>query len=115
MITLGEKQKLFVKLVGQLIDWSYANGYELTFGETVRSPAQAAANAAAGSGITKSNHIIRLAIDLNLFINGEYRTDEESYRPLGEYWCTLDPLCRWGGHFGKPDSDHFSLEHEGVQ
>jgi hypothetical protein len=114
-MTLGEKQRLFVKLVGQLIDWSYANGYELTFGETVRTQAEAASNAASGIGIAKSNHLIRLAVDLNLFIAGEFKTDRDSYKPLGDYWCSLDPLCRWGGNFSRPDSDHFSLEHEGVQ
>jgi len=114
-MTLGEKQRLFVRLVGKLIEWSYANGYELSFGETVRTQAQAAANAASGAGIKKSNHLIRLAIDLNLFINGEYRTDSEAYTPLGDYWCSLDPLCRWGGNFSRPDGNHFSLEHNGVQ
>ena len=115
-MTLGEKQRLFTKLVGQLIQWSYEHGYELTFGEALRTQEQAAANAASGKGIARSNHLIRLAIDLNLFVNGEYRTSTEDYRPLGEYWKSLDPLCRWGGDFTtRPDGNHFSLEHEGVK
>ena len=114
-MTLGEKQRLFVKLVGQLITWSYANGFELTFGETVRSQAQAAANAAAGKGISRSLHLVRLAVDFNLFINGEYRTGSEDHRPLGLFWMSLHPDCRWGGNFSKPDGNHYSLEHEGRQ
>lgn len=114
-MTLSQKQRLFTKLVGQLILWSYTNGYELTFGETVRTQAQADANASSGKGLARSNHLIRLAVDLNLFINGEYRTDSESYKGLGNYWKSLDPLCRWGGDFSKPDGNHFSLEHEGVR
>lgn len=114
-MTLSEKQRLFVKLIGQLIDWSYSNGYELTFGEAVRTPLQAQANAAQGSGISNSNHLIRLAIDLNLFSNGEYRAGTEDYKPLGDYWRSLNPLCAWGGDFSKPDGNHFSLEHNGVR
>ena len=114
-MTLSEKQRLFTKLVGQLITWSYANGYELTFGEALRTPEQAAANAASGKGIARSNHLIRLAVDLNLFIAGVYRTDSGAYEGLGSYWKSLDPLCCWGGDFSKPDGNHFSLENEGVR
>jgi hypothetical protein len=114
-MTLGQKQRLFTRLVGQLIAWAYANGYELTFGDAYRSPEQAAVNAAKGAGITNSLHTKRLAIDFNLFVNGEYQTSTESYRRLGEYWKSLDPLCCWGGDFSKPDGNHFSLQHEGVK
>lgn len=114
-MTLGQKQRLFTRLVGELIAWSYAHGYELTFGEAYRTPEQAALNAAAGKGISKSNHTRRLAVDLNLFIAGEYRTRSEDYKALGEYWISLNPLCRWGGNFSKPDGNHFSLIFEGIQ
>lgn len=114
-MTLGEKQRRFTECVAQLITWAYDNGYEFTFGEAVRTPTQAAANSEAGTGITRSNHIIRLAVDLNLFIDGEYRTGSEDHRPIGEHWLTLDPHCRWGGNFTHPDGNHYSFEHEGVQ
>jgi len=125
---LGEKQRLFTYLSAQLIIWCYENDYELSFGETVRSKAQAEANATAGIGIINTLHSpdIRLAIDLNLFLDASlegdediYQTDSEAYRPLGEKWKSLHPLCRWGGDFKdkegnpKPDGNHFSLEHEG--
>lgn len=35
-MTLGQKQRLFTELVGKLITWSYQNGYELTFGMSVK-------------------------------------------------------------------------------
>lgn len=114
-MTLGEKQRLFTKLVAKLILWSYENGYELTFGETLRTAQQAAENAQTGAGIKRSLHLVRLAVDLNLFRDGRYRTDSEDYKALGDYWKSLDPLCRWGGDFSKPDGNHFSLEHEGVR
>jgi hypothetical protein len=112
---LGEKQRLFTKLVGQLIDWSYANGYELTFGDAYRSPEQARLNAQAGSGIANSLHTQRLAIDLNLFRAGIYLTDSAAYAPLGAFWKTLDPAAAWGGDFSKPDGNHFSISHNGVK
>lgn len=112
-MTLGEKQRLFTKLVADLISWAYAHGFELTFGDAYRSPEQAAANAAAGTGIAKSLHTQRLAIDLNLFKGGEYQAESEAYREMGDYWKTLDPLCCWGGDFSKPDGNHFSVTHEG--
>jgi hypothetical protein len=113
-LALGEKQKLFTKLVGQLIDWSYQQGYELTFGDAYRSPQQAESNAKSGKGIANSLHTQRLAIDLNLFVNGVYQTSTEAYKPLGEYWKTLHPLACWGGDFTTlKDGNHFSLQHGG--
>jgi hypothetical protein len=114
-MTLSEQQRAFTRCIGQLIGWAYANGYELTFGDAYRSPQQAAANAASGTGIKNSNHTRRLAVDLNLFIDGVYRTGTEDHRPLGEYFVTLHPDARWGGHFKKPDGNHYSFEWEGVK
>lgn len=114
-LTLHQKQVLFAGLVPKLIEWAFTNGYEVVFGEVLRTQAQANANAAAGIGITHSLHLLRLAVDLMLFKDGAYLTDSADYKPLGDYWKTLHPLCRWGGDFSKPDGDHFSVTHEGVQ
>jgi hypothetical protein len=113
MMTLGEKQRLFTKLVGLLIEYAYANGYELTLGDAYRSPDQARANAASGKGIVNSLHCERLAIDLNLFKAGQYLTDSLAYQPLGEYWESLHPDCAWGGRFTRADGNHFSIQHAG--
>lgn len=110
-MTLREKQSLFVSLVAQLINYAHGAGYELTFGEAYRSPEEAARLAALGKGITKSLHTQRLAVDFNLFVSGKYMSSTEAHRPLGEWWETLHPLCRWGGRF--KDGNHYSLEHEG--
>ena len=112
-MTLGEKQRQFTKMVGKLIGWAYDNGYELTFGEAYRTPEQAALNASKGSGIANSLHTSRLAVDLQLFIGGTYKTDSADYGPLGVYWESIGGS--WGGRFGKPDGNHFSLEHNGVR
>ena len=113
MMTLAEKQRLFTRLVGKLIEFAYAQGYELTFGDAYRNPDQAKANAAAGKGIVNSLHCERLAIDLNLFKNGQWMTDSEAFRQLGEYWESLGPDCAWGGRFSRPDGNHFSIRHGG--
>lgn len=113
-MTLGEKQRLFAKMVGQLIDWAYANGFELTFGEAYRTPEQAALNAKTGAGIAKSLHTLRLAVDLNLFKDGQYQQDSAAYQKLGEFWESIGGS--WGGRFeSRPDGNHFSLSHEGIR
>lgn len=120
-MTLGEKQRLFTRYIGMLIAFAYKQGYELTFADAYRSPEQAAANAKSGAGISNSLHGKRLAVDFNLFVNGQYITDSMGHKPLGEYWKSLDPLNRWGGDFKdkagkpKPDGNHYSMEHEGVK
>jgi len=115
-MTLSEKQRRFTECVGKLITWAYENGFELTFGDAYRSPEQAAANAKAGTGIANSVHTQRLAVDLNLFLDGVYQTETAAYKPLGDYWVTLDPDARWGGNFtSRKDGNHFSFFHNGVQ
>lgn len=113
-MTLSEKQQLFVSLIAQLIMWANDKGYRLTFGEAYRTPEQAKLNAKSGAGIANSLHTQRLAVDFNLFINGEWQTKSEAFLPLGEYWESLGGS--WGGRFkSRPDGNHFSLEHNGVR
>ena len=113
-MTLSEKQQLFTQLIAQLIEWAGNHGYRLTFGEAYRTPEQAKLNAKSGAGIANSLHTQRLAVDFNLFINGQYQTSTEAYTPLGEYWESLGGV--WGGRFKtRPDGNHFSLEHNGVK
>ena len=113
-MTLGQKQRLFTKLVAQLIQYAYAQGYELTLGDAYRDP-----SVHGDVGVKKSYssansvHKQRLAIDLNLFKGGVYQTSTEAHKPLGEYWKSLHPECRWGGDFSTPDGNHYSMTHEG--
>jgi hypothetical protein len=113
-LTLGEKQRLFTIHVARLILWANDHGYELTFGEAQRSMTQAVANSRSGAGIKNSLHLVRLAIDLNLFKDGIYQPDSAAHAPLGEFWKSLHPDNRWGGDFSKPDGNHYSMTHEGV-
>ena len=55
-----------------------------------------------------SNHLNRLAIDFNFFVNGVLTYTHPLVYELGRYWESLDSLNRWGGNFkGFFDSPHF--------
>ena len=111
---LLHKQFEFARLVPRLIDKAYELGYTVTLGECQRSKEEAARLAKTGLGIKNSLHIIRLAIDINLFRDGIYLTDIEPHRALGTWWESLsngkDFVTAWGGHWG--DGNHYSIMHE---
>jgi len=97
-LSLREKQSVFVRMVGDLIVYAYQGGYEFTFGD-----------AWAHDGHKRgSNHYIKLAIDLNLFENGEYLTGNEGHDTLHDYWDSLGGAPKIEG-----DENHYSVEHEG--
>ena len=103
METLRQKQSRFVSMVGMLISYASLRGYELTFGDAYRDPR-------CPYGHTKSLHKIRLAIDINVFKEGEYLSESGQYDDLGKFWKSIGGS--WGGDFG--DDNHFSLSHNGV-
>lgn len=107
--SLGQKQRRFVRMVADLILFAYRSGYELSFAEAYRPPDVAELYARQGRGIRNSLHCERLAIDLNLFRDGQYLDSTEAHRPLGEYWESIGGT--WGGRF--QDGGHYSLAHGG--
>jgi len=108
-MTLGQKQRLFTRLIGKLIQAAYEEfDLELSFGDAYRSPQEAAR-----LGFSNSNHTKRLAVDFNLFKDGVYQPTTKAHKQLGEWWEKQHPLCRWGGRFN--DGNHYSLEHDGVK
>lgn len=112
---MSKNQEEFAQSVARLIQKASQLGYGVTFGEAYRTPEQAALNAAKGSGISNSLHTERLAIDLNLFKDGTYITDDHGHREIGAWWKTLGPAYRWGGDFRKKDFNHYSLSPDGVR
>lgn len=113
---LSVKQRIFTKRIYQLLDWLYGHGYEVTFGEVYRPPETAKLYAAEGTGSVNSLHCIRLAVDLNLWIDGHYLADTQAYLPAGVFWeglSTPEARCVWGGRFERHDGDHFSIAHGG--
>lgn len=118
---LIELQNKFALMTAQLINKANELGYQVSLGEAYRTPEQAALNAKNGKGIKKSLHTDRLAIDINLFKNGQYLALADDHRPLGEWWESLDVNCRWGGNFKdsqgnpKPDGNHYSMTPDGKR
>lgn len=108
---LGDKQRIFTRNIAFLIEWAYKEGYELSFAEAYRTPAQAELNAKNGTGISTSLHISRLAVDLNLFKDKKYLRKTSDHEALGLFWESLHELNRWGGRFN--DGNHYSMEHQG--
>ena len=113
-MTLGEKQRLFAKLVPSLIDKAYELGFEVTLGDAYRDPRlHGASGEKIGYGHPRSCHKLRLALDLNLFKDGVYLTTTEDHSPLGTWWEQQHADCRWGGRF--KDANHYSLEEQGMK
>lgn len=114
MATLRQTQTEFARLVPRLIDKAGELGLEVTLGDTYRDPrVHGALGVKLGYGHPKSGHKQRLAIDLNLFKEGQFLGSTEAHRALGEWWETQHPLARWGGRFN--DGNHYSFEYGGVK
>lgn len=111
--SLRQTQEDFARLVPRLIDKVFELGMTCTLGDAYRDPrVHGIVGVKKGYGHSKSGHKRRLALDLNLFINGEYVDNEEGHKALGEWWEKQDPRCRWGGRFNDPN--HYSLFYEGM-
>ena len=109
---LRELQSLLVRCLGNLIAYAYERGYELTLGEGfVQNPRKTRAGDWVQDGIhmPSSLHYSKLAVDVNLFVRGEFIThsDHFAWIDLGNFWEAQDPACSWGGRFG--DANHLSV------
>lgn len=108
-LTLGQRQRLFTRLLGELIGWIYAQGWELSMGEgyvgdSINKPTEDTPHIRTGA------HFCRLGIDLNLFIVGVWQPKAgKEWAMIGAKWLSLHPLCRWGGNLPSKDLNHFSL------
>jgi hypothetical protein len=115
-MSLSKTQQEFTECVAKLITYAYQHGYKLTFGDAYRDPRVHGDFGEKKSYASKhSVHKVRLAVDLNLFVDGEYITsgDHAAYQQLGYYWKTLHPFAVWGGVFN--DANHFSFEYKGFK
>jgi len=111
MITRGlrKKQSDFLRMIADLIIFAYDSGYELTAGDAYRDPrVHGVMGEHRGYGHSRSFHKTRLAMDLNLFKDGEYLSDTDDHRFLGEHWKSLHPDNTWGGDFRNADGNHYS-------
>ena len=113
-LSLGQRQELFVALLGKLIDFVYQKGWRFRLSDF--------GNQQGLKHMKNSLHGQRLAADFNLFVEKNWIThDSPEWQEIGAFWKTLDPLCCWGGDFldgeGKPvgDYNHFSITYAGKK
>ena len=114
MGSLNQAQFEFMEDLAKLLNYIYAQGYTCSGAELYRTPEQAALNAKKGTGVAKSAHMQRLAIDLNLFKDGIYLQESDAHKPFGDYWKLLRIDNRWGGDFKRKDGNHYSKEYNGI-
>ena len=95
---LSERQAKFTLMVALLIQYAHLLGYTLTFGD-------AYSKVEFGVHSYNSFHYKRLAVDLNLFIDGVYQTTTEAHEPLGKFWKFIGGS--WGGDFKNKDGNHY--------
>ena len=102
---LLDKQFRFTFALGFIIHFAFKYGYFLTVGDAYRDDR-------CDYGHKKSNHRKRLAIDFNLFIDGEYIQDGDhpAWKVLHAEWERLG-----GAKAIKNDMNHFSFEYNGVR
>ena len=125
-MSLSQRQQTFVVMVANLILYAQQEGIALTFGEAYRTQYQQDIHRQRGaSRVRYSKHQDRLAVDFNIFIDGEWISKPEKVesniqdmvRKFGEQW--EEDGGRWGGRFGVKkenydtelgwDSGHFEL------
>ena len=115
-MSLSSTQQEFTVAIAQLINFAHVQGIGLTFGDAFRDPrVHGDFGTKKSYSASKSTHKKRLAVDFNVFVDGEYIADgnHEAYVTIGEEWERIHPLARWGGRF--QDSNHFSFEYMGYK
>jgi len=103
-LSLRQHQESFLQDVSKLIVFIFSNGFSATGGELLRPDEMQKIYYETGRSNIKSGgyHQIKLAIDLNIFKDGVYldkKTDKPILKPIADFWCSLNPLNRWGGDF----------------
>lgn len=106
---LVTEQAAFLLDACKLIAFATEQGFTVTGGELFRTPEQQTIYVRTGRSKTmQSNHLKRLAIDLNFIKDKQLVYDKPSLEPIGAYWESLNPANRWGGHFRSfVDMPHF--------
>lgn len=107
-MTLREARCAFTECVARLITHAIAEGYEVALDEAMDRITEKDPTSDHMKG---SLHEIGLAVDINLYKDGEYLSQTRDHEPLGEWWEMLGignglPLS-WGGRF--KDGNHYSL------
>jgi hypothetical protein len=92
MTALTVEQHEFLQDAAKLIQFAATEGFTVTGGELFRTPEQQQIYVQSGRSKTMaSNHLRRLAIDLNFLKEGALVYDVNSLRAIGDYWQSLSP------------------------
>jgi hypothetical protein len=108
-MSLSDEQAAFLLDACKLVQYATEQGFKVTGGELFRTAEQQAIYVQTGRSKTlNSNHLKRLAIDLNFFLDEKIIWDKSILAPMGAYWENLNPKNRWGGNFKSlVDCPHF--------
>jgi len=118
-MSLNKEQWEFVKDLNKLLNFieNYAYNLELkdnivfyiTLGEVYRTEYQQKKYIKDGKSKTmNSNHLKRLAVDINFFFNYKLTYEYEDIKIFGDFWCSLNDKNKWGGNFKNfLDTNHF--------
>lgn len=111
-MSLVKEQSAFLLDVCKLIAHATESGWTVTGGELARTVEQQQIYVKTGRSKTMdSNHLKRLAVDLNFFRGGSLVYDKQELAPLGDFWESLNPKNRWGGRWRFVDAPHFERKH----
>lgn len=98
-MTIREKRVEFTRMQAELVLWAAEQGYELAIKYAYRCPE-------CPTGKKNSLHKEGLAIDFDLYIDGEYQTKSEAHIPIHRKWAEM------GGNPMIPaDGNHYSFPH----
>jgi len=132
-MTLSDKQAIFARNISKLILWAWDEGIKVTLGEADRPKSMQilyfTGYRVELDGLTpvlvkdkvrtktmKSDHLMRMAHDLNIFVDTdgdgdmEYTVAKEHTQKLGDKWKSMHPDNYWGGDWGW-DTPHFGMHH----
>lgn len=111
-MSLSDQQFTFLQDVADLINFCVVKGIKVTGGELHRTNYQQKEYFRTGKTLTMdSDHLKRLAIDLNFFIDGLLTYKKEDIQIVGDYWKSKRPNNYWGGDFKSlPDTNHFGTK-----
>lgn len=124
-MSLRQKQSIFARNISKLIIWAFDNGYEITLGEGYRTNDQQLLyfygytldsdnnslnllKTSQKSKTMNSYHLSKCALDINLFIDGDYKSDRGSFKAIAEHWKSLNDKNVSGYDWGW-DYNHFQM------
>lgn len=112
LMKLSDKQFIFLKDLAMLIIFCIVNDIKVTGGELQRTMYQQKEHIRKGRSKTmRSDHLRKLAIDLNFFFNGKLSYRKKDIQPVADYWKSLRPNNYWGGDWKNPvDTPHFGTK-----